>query len=129
MPRSSKVEPCMLCGELPCACNTKKPLPKKKSERRIRRVEDTQLPESKADMRRAMKIAASDKPEPEPEPPTRWERIIAHAQEVSNETDAAIRVLLNADILHPDERAKYAHLQSVTDRAKAWKERNNASTR
>lgn len=125
MPRSSKVEPCMLCGFLPCACGVEKSA--KKAPNRIRRVEDVQLPETKSDMRAAMKIA-SNKPGPvvEPPPPTNWEKIITRSHEDSDEMDDAIRVLLTADILHPDEHEKYRHLIPVEDRARAWKERNNA---
>lgn len=128
MPRSSKVEPCMLCGQMPCECGAKKQ-PPKKSTRRIRHVEDVQLPDTKADMRAAMRIAANKpKPEPPPAPPTNWEKLITRSDESQAEMEDAIRVLLDADILHPDEQEKYRHLIPVEDRAKAWKERNNGTS-
>lgn len=127
MPKSSKVEPCMLCGELPCECGPRK-TPPKKSNRRIRHVEDVPLPETKADMRAAMKIAAKDKPPPPPEIPSNWERLITRSDQSQAEMDDAIRVLLDADILHPDEQEKYRHLIPIEDRAKSWRERNNGTS-
>ena len=116
----------MLCGEMPCRCKAEKS--GKKPANRIRRVEDVPLPETKADMRAAMRIAAS-KPEPVVEvPPSNWEKLITRGHEDEAEMEAAIRVLLGAGILHPDEQEKYRHLIPLEDRAKAWKERNNGST-
>ncbi|HWI69544.1 MAG TPA: hypothetical protein VNS88_14415 [Nitrospiraceae bacterium] len=113
---------------MPCECGAKKQ-PPKKSTRRIRHVEDVQLPDTKADMRAAMRIAANKpKPEPPPAPPTNWEKLITRSDESQAEMEDAIRVLLDADILHPDEQEKYRHLIPVEDRAKAWKERNNGTS-
>lgn len=124
MPRSSKVEPCMLCGELPCECRAE---PRKKLAHRIRRVEVVPLPETQSDMRAAMRIAAST-PRPVVESsPSNWDKLITQSNEAQDEVEDAIKVLLNADILHPSEHEKYRHLIPVEDRAKAWKERNNGS--
>ena len=118
----------MLCGQMPCECRAKKPTPKRPPNR-IRRVEDVALPETKADMREAMRIAANKpKPVPPEAGPSNWQRLATQSNEAEAEMEDAIRVLLAGDILHPDEQEKYRHLIPVEDRAKAWKERNNGST-
>lgn len=125
MARPSKVEECIFCGCLPCECNgpAKKPAPKKRAAKfdtmtGTPAVVDVQLPEPKNAMREAMKAASVAAANPQ-----------VIVESFDTEMQAALSVLLAADILHPDEVAKYRDTAEPKARATAWKERNNGMAR
>lgn len=119
MPRRiSKVEACMICGTVPCACNGAPKPAKRKSAglpRQVTSIADLQ-PNSSA-IQDAMKRQAEDA-----------KLLKEIAQQKDPDMERAIRVL--APILHPSEKRRFAAILAVPtdlvrDRASAWKARRS----
>lgn len=123
MARTSKIEACMLCGEVPCACNQRVSRP------------------------RSIKVPAPVEPE-QVRPPTRAVAAMKNAARTSRRErlesaytvptgaapayseDAVLAAALRAigPIMHETERARYRVIltsqPSVGDRASAWRGRH-----
>lgn len=137
MARSSKVDVCLICGEVPCDCsagNKKKTPARPRASRRDvggEAHEPTVVPEaapvqvSRPSMRDKMKLSAAARPvsrpqtvqEPPPQAPSDPDPNLVLA--------AALRAL--EPILHPDEKARYSVLlggsATQAERAAAWRAR------
>lgn len=113
MPRSSKVEYCLICDCLPCECGGKKKQVRRTPKPTAEAVDiiDAQ-PDPRAVMRAAMRETSQH------------ETVVHQEQGLDPDTEAAVRVLLNADMLATSERKRYAHLiNPIKKRAQAWRER------
>lgn len=130
----NKVDPCMLCGEAPCACFTvSKPQPKKRIEPpepvTVVEVESQLLPEvPKRSFRDAMRSAASQAPPPQPAArpkPIAPPRIKVEVNEQEALFAAAVRAL--GPLLRYDEQEKYRAIltssPSIEERRVVWRAR------
>ena len=145
MPRVSKVDACMFCGDTPCSCNgpakKKAPTRKKVASSTFAKSDSVESPPAvtssqdassvpttavSIDVRAAMKAAVTE-PKPLPEKPgrliTREQADADHSQSYDPEFIAALNVL--EPILHPNEKRIYRDiLDRPASRAARWKARN-----
>lgn len=137
MARPSKVDPCMFCGEAPCACNKKEPAAKKSAPRkRAVPIVSKQAagpaegaakaaPGKKADARAAMMTAvAAAKKNPVREPP----KEMTH-DEMSHDPEMIAALQAVEPLMHPMERKRFAselaHQLEPSERATLWRKRVN----
>ena len=117
MPRVSKVDSCLVCGETPCACNRKKA------------KSNLSLPQSPAPIVKPEKLEI---PKLRPQV-TRYEapQSTHHATLVSEDDLVLVAALRNLEPIMSDESREQFHAQLMTpvtpeERKAFWKERRNA---
>ena len=155
MPRASSVDPCLLCGQLPCACVSTRP--KAKAKPRARKVASEQVisaepavtvapqpaPSRQSMVERMRARAAAAPPLPPPvvrEVPRRARPTAEHARPKplsveDAETLKAVRVLSDAFEIHPDDLKRWKPYldqpETPQERAAQWRkrrERNEAQS-
>lgn len=128
MARASKVELCMLCGELPCVCGKKSKTIKASKPKPVPKV--TEPAPVRRSMRDAMKATALAKPVVKPEPKPVIHRVIHKPETPIEDLLFADSVRNLAPLLHPDEITKYQVLisstPSVLERAAIWRARRQS---
>lgn len=134
MVRSSKVEACMICGELPCACFTsaKKVTPRKRAVKAISADSSLRSQESDATRSEAPSIRTQNQFAAMRSAAALPRRTQSTApapllSPLSSEENAALDAALIAfgPLLHPDEKRKYPHLfGGVAARALEWRNKH-----
>ena len=91
-------DPCMFCGEAPCACPGKKP---------TKKLQRKPLPKSEP----VEKEPKAEKPKPKASP--RPAPSLKRESKIDPELEQVLRTLDFFDMLHPDEQKKYEQYLNV----------------
>lgn len=118
MARRKAIDPCMFCGELPCACFAK---PKKEATKKV---------SDKARMQERAKARKRTSAEPAPEAPKEKTPPQPRERVEVDEFRLAVTTLAEAGMLHPTEKENHPYAfpkLTLEERLKVWKEKVHAS--